>query len=428
MFNFIKIAIIWCVTIVAAYGIWQICAARTVAKTDPQRALAYYPRHIAALTQQSENELKAGITLQDMPRLETRSRQLLRLAPVSDDPFLHLAIANSKIWPLAALQPEQKTRQRALFQEARRRRIFDGRALKHLLTLDLLDYKPASAIQHANDLMVMNPDNWTPYLEALTALYSRIIGRDIIDDYMVDGANWRYSFLQHNINNMGLAHAPNIAHSLKKLGKAGEKDPQYGVMVQRFLDKLIALQVYPYAYHYWKGHVGDTVTGSELALDTLVYDPTFAGLAGPKPFNWHLNRGETFFSEIDANGGLYLSFADPKKQLMLKQIRLLETGHYQIKAKANWDYKQRQGVFNWQVKCLPSGDLIADLPLDDANKDHDVLEAEFSVPPIDCTAQSLQITASPAQYSKRIWASMKSVGITKLATPTAQDLTVEPQE
>jgi hypothetical protein len=219
---------------------------------------------------------------------------------------------------------------------------------------------------------------------------------------------WALKVLFDQINIMKVEDISNVYVALQHYSSPPHSFRDNRKLYERFLEKLIQLQAYDQAYTYWS----DMFPESRHSENSLIHDPEFKDSPTFAPFNWKFIQHQDYFSEIDQSLGMYVSYNGKKDRVLTHQtVRLTPDTAYRFDLKGQWSYQDRQGTYMWRVQCLPKRTTIMELRMDEAHKKEGTASAMFTIPKEQCGTQIVQLIGKSGQYSKRIWASVRSVDI-----------------
>jgi hypothetical protein len=396
-----KVFLIWGTLFLCGFAVWKICLGRLHASDNPALSLKLFPENSAALLAQNESLLKTGKLSDTQPKkIKERAETALMSAPLNSMSFVQYGLAEFSLGHTDSLHE--------IFSMAKRRDIHDRRALRSLIALNITQSDAKNIVSNLDILIRLGGQDLPLYYESLGQISQNIEGRDVIDSYLKNKVVWGLTFLYNRISAMDVKDIPRVSQSLSYFSSFENMSDDDRLLQGHYLKKLVRLGEFETAYTHWK----KTMPQSQQDKQPAVFDPEFKGDLSLEPFNWTFSFTESFFAELDREGGLYASFAAPKKQILVQQILLLAPeGHYVMKVDADWEYQERQGVFAWQMQCLPSRENIAEITMDNQSRNGGVMEKEFKLPREGCEAQKLLLAGIPQQYSRRIWAKVKSVNV-----------------
>ena len=92
-----------------------------------------------------------------------------------------------------------------------------------------------------------------------------------------------------------------------------------------------------------------------------LFNPGFAKLAAPAPFNWHFPQTSEGVAEPDGKGGLNVLHYGRAKAVLARQLMLLRPGEYRLTLAV--DSTGGDGALRWILRCASDQKLLLDLPL-----------------------------------------------------------------
>jgi hypothetical protein len=141
---------------------------------------------------------------------------------------------------------------------------------------------------------------------------------------------------------------------------------------------LAASRQYAKAYATW-GRV------SGINSRPGLFNPGFAAIAAPPPFNWAFEQTSEGVAEPDAKGGLSVLFYGRAKAVFARQLLLLPPGPYRLVMRID-GVSGEPGAIHWGLRCANTDKVLADLPLRAG-----AVAAGFAVPS-QCPAQWLELS------------------------------------
>lgn len=401
--GFLKVLIIWAGVCLSGFYVWNICVARIIVDDKPTKSLEYFPSYSEAYLTQNRQFIQKISTEAEVEKVRKYSHLALQRAPLSEEPFLHVGLADSLLIG--------RFIHKDLFLEVKRRNVRSKAGLRSLIALAIAENDVASIVANLDLLMRLGGKNTRPYYDAIETILRTEQGRDIINFYLQSRPNWAPDILIAQINGMGIDDIANVSKSLSFFSKSEANILEDKYLHERILEEMINLEAYEQAYEYW----GSINSSKETTPNDFVYNNHFKTNASFAPFNWKLSTGTKFFAEFEPGGGLFASYAGSRPIELVSQVVLLSAGStYQLKIAGEWNYRQRQGMLSWRLMCLPDKDIIAVINLGDENRSSVEDHIEFQVPNANCDAQYLQLIGRTGQYSERIHAIINFVNIVKL--------------
>ena len=152
----------------------------------------------------------------------------------------------------------------------------------------------------------------------------------------------------------------------------------------KLVNKLIEQGQFAKAYSSWRIIAG--VKDSQT-----VFNPGFAKMAAPPPFNWSFVTNGAIVEPLPANR-LHVLYFGRNDTVLAEQLLLLADGRYELSMDISGSIG-RGGEIAWTLTCVPRAEAIFRLPVDRKGR----LAGTFSVPP-SCSAQRLQLSAVIGEF------------------------------
>ncbi|MCL6697361.1 hypothetical protein LZ496_00955 [Sphingomonas sp. NSE70-1] len=169
-------------------------------------------------------------------------------------------------------------------------------------------------------------------------------------------------------------------------GQGGEQD---AIWQRRLLNHLVDAGRFQMARETWARFAGVVAEPSRL------FDPEF-GKPAPPPFGWSLASGPAGVAESEGDGRLHALFYGRDDAVLATQLLVLEPGRYRLSMKAEATAPSSSSL-EWTVKCLPSLDPVAVIPLIRSGS----ISQSFSVPTTGCPAQRLELNGTAQQMPQQ---------------------------
>ncbi|MBA2770640.1 MAG: hypothetical protein H0U34_01285, partial [Sphingomonas sp.] len=150
----------------------------------------------------------------------------------------------------------------------------------------------------------------------------------------------------------------------------------------RLLKSLVDAGMYAKAYSIWARFAGVNAPPSGL------YRPDFTPSPAPPPFNWALAQAGGGLAEPSPGGGLRVIHYGRKKVALASQLILLQPGRYALSMAVTGDAGS-DGQLRWRVRCLPSRNMLLEVPLTRANAQK--AGGQFEVPGSGCAGQQIEL-------------------------------------
>lgn len=130
-----------------------------------------------------------------------------------------------------------------------------------------------------------------------------------------------------------------------------------------------------------------------------LFNPQFAKLEAPPPFNWTLGGGDFGFAEPAAGGGLQVIYYGRANAEFASQTLLLAPGGYEIRMRVRRESDRAQGSgLAWVISCGTAGATLLTLPLGDAASDARPIAGRFTVP-AGCPSQTMRLAGTAREYA-----------------------------
>lgn len=169
----------------------------------------------------------------------------------------------------------------------------------------------------------------------------------------------------------------------------------------------------------WQGQLlralierGDVVRARALWLrisglataPTGVFNPQFAKLTAPAPFNWSFGSGDFGFAEPAANASLQIVYFGRTNAELVSQTLLLTPGAYELRMRVMRESdKDLASGLAWTVACGKATAPVLTLPIGNDKGASRPIAGRFAVP-AGCTSQTIRLvgTASDDSASEQL--------------------------
>lgn len=334
-----------------------------------------------------------SLSSDEQRKVHFNAEQLLNLAPISDDPFLQLA--------LLELRNKKLSNSRAFLQEAQRRNPRNKRTLRVLALINIYEGDFESAVKNIDTMITRSKGNQLAEpLNLLSQIFKTTDGYNVIAKTLAKGPSWGKSFLQNEIKVSSADTINSLRIPLRNFveSKVIDNDIEYANLHSRYVNRLYSLGYPSEAYKHWQElPYHETVPDRKKA-----FDDTFKGYPIETVFNWNTRQEKKYFSEFDRTDGLYASYNDFKTRNLTSQILLLSNENdYTLSIKLQRNYNARNGYFTWQISCLRGENLVS-INIDDSNKNEDTLSANFRIPASGCDIQEAKLLGHAGKFRGRI--------------------------
>lgn len=150
---------------------------------------------------------------------------------------------------------------------------------------------------------------------------------------------------------------------------------------------------------------------SEDELLSVPFNSQFESRSENEPFNWMLMDS---IAEYEENGGILVSYNGRKPETIARQIIGLTPGDYILRTEAEGRISRSEGQLVWLLKCLQSGELIADLPIQlERFEQLEVLQIHISIDHAQCSHQVLELNGQPGEFPKTSVTRVRSIDFIK---------------
>ena len=93
-----------------------------------------------------------------------------------------------------------------------------------------------------------------------------------------------------------------------------------------------------------------------------LFNPGFADISAPPPFNWTFNQTSEGVAEPDGKGGLSVLYYGRARAVFATQLLLLPPGSYRLAMRAE-RASGEAGEIRWGLRCANSDKVLTDLPM-----------------------------------------------------------------
>lgn len=357
----VRIAVVGVVTALAAF---QIVRSAAVADREnrPALAAAAWPSHPAVLTDRTLLAIAiAAARGQPVPD-STRSdvRRIAAKAPLSPDPFL---IAGA----IAQTEGRGAAAERLLL--AARSRDPRSRGTRFLLAERFFRTgRITAALIEMQALVGLQARGVTAFVPSLVA-FARTPGA-------VPGLKAYFRQFPRIESAVLSVLAADPANADLVLALANDRDPDPDWR-GRLVSALAANGEYERAYATWA-----RLSGARPAPG--LFNPGFAELPAPQPFNWAFPESGEGVAEPDSEGGLDVLHYGRARAVLAKQLLLLPPDRYRL-AMTIAAAAGGEGAVRWSLRCAGTNRVLADVPVKAG-----AITATFAVPR-GCDAQWLEL-------------------------------------
>jgi hypothetical protein len=382
-------------TLLGAYVAWwvvRIGAADALVDTRPGIAATVAPANprVRISVAMAYFEAQGGRVPDEYRRA---ALDAVKQAPLADEPFLLAAVD--------ALVRGDNARGDRLLEEARRRNprlrlarlllldryLREGRipeAVVEIKALDNLIEGAGSALTIALAQMTQDPKTAAQMLPLLHRLPA--LEEDVLEGLVTSGAS------ESAVLNVAGA----AVHS-------GRSEPWKAALLSR----MVSNGDFAGAWTLWKSFTGF----QEGAEGKGVYDPTFAGLPGPAPFNWKLTTGGPGVAERSRKHSLQVDYYGRDNGDLASQLLLLRPGRYRLSVTASGDAAGEGSRLAWTVACAAGDNNLLQLPLTGVTSATKGFAGSFTIPATGCASQWLKLVGVSGDVATNQSASIGNVSI-----------------
>jgi len=175
---------------------------------------------------------------------------------------------------------------------------------------------------------------------------------------------------------------------------------------KKLVDNLIAQGEFAKAYSTWRTVAG--VKGGTNGGPGTIFNPGFAKLSAPPPFNWTFATAAGVVEPApgDRLQVIYYGRADA---VLAEQVLLLPPGRYKLSMDIS-NPPGEGGEIAWTLTCLPHDEAILRLPVQGKGP----LAGSFVVPP-GCPAQRLRLNGSTGDFPQSQDFAVGRLGLARVA-------------
>ena len=267
----------------------------------------------------------------------------------------------------------------------------DGRSLRPRLwlierALRHRDY-PA-AVSLLDRLITVIPLRRAQTVGAMASIVRDPASHAAIAKMLATNPGWREDFL-YAVNQQGMSPDAIFRLTAQNSAKTSALFEQSAL-----LQSLLKNHEYERAYLAWINFL------PEAALKQVgaVYDPEFANLAGPAPFNWQLLSSPDGSAEFHLPKGLTASYLGAAPATLAQQTILLSPGRYRLSVVASGRDEYNQ--LAWVITCARGGDPVVATRLLKLSDGRQKYSSVFQIPASGCEAQQLALTGTPGEFPR----------------------------
>ncbi|HEX5184723.1 MAG TPA: hypothetical protein VFW19_16425 [Allosphingosinicella sp.] len=128
-----------------------------------------------------------------------------------------------------------------------------------------------------------------------------------------------------------------------------------------------------------------------------IYDPDFAGLPGPAPFNWDLVSASIGTAERGRGRNLQVDYYGRDNGELARQLLVLHPGRYTFSFRASGDAAGEGSRLVWTIACAPEDGQLLQLPLAGVASASRDFMGTFTIPASGCPAQWLKLVGTAGE-------------------------------
>lgn len=326
--------------------------------------------------------------------------------PLNDTAMATLVLSRMPLDPdaqtylaLAADAKGDAPRARALMELALRS---DGRSLRPRLwlidrALRHRDYP--TAVTLLDRLITVIPSRRATTVAAMASIVRDPASHAVLAKKLATNPVWRQDFL-YAVNQQGMSPDAIFRLTAQNSAKASALVEQSAL-----LQSLLKNHEYERAYLAWINFLPE----SSLSQVGAIYDPGFANLPGPAPFNWQFINSPDGSSEFRAPKGLTVSYLGAAPATLAQQTILLSPGRYRLSVIASGSDEYNQ--LAWTITCARGGDPVATTRLTKLSDGRQKYSTAFEIPASGCEAQQLALTGTPGEFPRTADAEIDAIQI-----------------
>ncbi len=375
----------------------------------PGRALDLAPNDPRALAGAADDALAALKSPADAPRVEDLARRALARGPTEVDALRDLGL-------VAAVRGDT-ARAHGLINPAANRSPLDEPSHAWRMNYRLLTDDASGALEDADDLLRHDPTRLAALMPAL--ILAARSGTGAVVARLSTNPPWRHEFL------IRLATDPRGAHLEAAIleGLAGSRMAPTEDETSAYLNQRVMKDhAYQSAYLAWLRFL----PRSALAKTSLVYDGSFEGLPGARPFNWAFGSGIGGEARIRPaplgapGGALDVDYDGYSNPALATQLLVLPPGAYRLTGLAHTT-EVAANTMAWTVRCAEGPSLTPNpTPTPAAPGGWRAFDVTFTVPASGCEGQWLTLTPRPGGHERALEVWYRSLAI-RPADATARE-------
>ena len=375
--NYARALLVAGLALAAAVQVVRSAAVQHFVSTRPDQASLIWPDHPSVLLAMAMASIGKSAKVGRAPTEDSLAQTRLAAvrSPLAIEPYLiQGAMAQSEAEPRRAEQ---------LFAEASRRDPRSAAARFFLSQLYLSSNRPDEGLRHAAVLARLVSGGSAALVPALAAYAGspgavpalrKMFARDpALRDAVL-------SKLASDAHNYDLI----LALGRESIGANGLEPAGWQTQL---LASLVSRGDYVRARQLWMR------TSGLVTVPVGLFNPHFARLPAPAPFNWTFGAGDFGFAEPTEKASLHVTYYGRADGQFASQTLLLPPGTYQLRMRvvraSDRDHDSRLA---WNVTCNKGGRVLLNLPLGAEKGRAYPVAGQFRVP-ADCDSQTIKLVA-----------------------------------
>ena len=153
------------------------------------------------------------------------------------------------------------------------------------------------------------------------------------------------------------------------------------------------------------------------AAPTGIFNPQFAKLGAPAPFNWTFANGEFGFAEPGANASLQIIYYGRADAQFASQTLLLTPSTYDLRMRVtrNSEGADITSGLAWTVTCGKAPTALLTLPVGESEGSAQPLASQFTVP-VGCPSQTIKLMGKASEFAASEQVSINDLQLVRLTS------------
>lgn len=383
-FSVLRLLVVVFLSVCAGIQIVRSAVVSSFVATKPEVAARAWPNHPRVALAMAMSDIGKSAAAGQGASTESVERAMAaaRRGPLLIEPLLIKGATT-----LSQGQPGVAER---LFREARRRDPRSAAARYFLAQYYLTAGRPVEGLAEASVLTRFVSGGSTALIPGL------------VQNARAPGAvtNLRKIFAANStLGNQVLAELARDASKPNRLIDLAGKDfdlneAEVPARQTQLLRSLIERGDYAKAHSLWR-----EISGLRAGSPGL-FNPQFAKIAAPEPFNWTLGSGKFGVAEPAASGKLQVIYYGRDDGQFASQLLLLAPGTYQLRMQVGREGASEEASgLAWTLTCQLDAKQLLSLAFTKAEGSTGVLAGFFTVPP-DCPSQQLVLSGTSREFAE----------------------------